>query len=274
VLDVPLAAQAAAEHFAWSLGVQGLVTRDADTGLDMTRAQVVVWLPPDTNVDAIARAAHAALPGVDLHVIANPSSVAWGIPPPRRLGRRFLVVPPGSAAPSRNRRELLRLDATLCFGDGVHPTTVLCVEALERLYLRGAPRRVLDVGTGTGILAIAAARLGARKAVAIDIDPLALHAARHHLALNGVGGRVSLGSRLPGGIFDLVVANLYLEPLLELAAALAARVAPGGALLVSGFTLSARADVTAALTAHGLRVRATTYREGWSCLRLVRHAVA
>jgi ribosomal protein L11 methylase PrmA len=273
-LDAPPAAQDTAERFAWSLGVQGLATRDADTGLEATRVQVVVWLPPDMDVDSITRAAHAALPGEDLRVSARASSVAWGMPSPRRLGRRFLVVPPGGAAPSRNRRELLRLDATLCFGDGAHPTTILCLEALERLYRRGTPRRVLDVGTGTGILAIAAARLGARRVVAVDIDPLSLHAARHHLALNGVGRRVSLGSKLPGGVFDLVVANLYLEPLLELAATLAARVASGGTLLVSGFTLSARADVTAALTAHGLRMRATTHREGWSCLRLVRHAVA
>jgi ribosomal protein L11 methyltransferase len=200
--------------------------------------------------------------------------MAWDMPPPRRLGWRFLVVPPEGSVPPRYRRELLRLDASLCFGDGAHPTTVLCVEALERLYQRGTPRRVLDVGTGTGILAIAAARLGAQEVVAIDIDPLALHAARHHLALNGVDRRVSLSARLPGGVFDLVVANLYFEPLLELAAALASRVAPGGALLVSGFTVSARADVTTALAAHGLRVRATMTREGWSCLRLVRHAAA
>ena len=129
----------------------------------------------------------------------------------------------------------VRLDPGLAFGTGAHPTTELCLEWLASADLRG--QRVLDFGCGSGILAIAAAQLGARQVWAVDHDPQALQATRANAELNGVADQLTVAASLPGGLAggcDLVVANILARPLLELAAELSGALRPAGKLVLSG----------------------------------------
>ncbi|MBI2394541.1 MAG: 50S ribosomal protein L11 methyltransferase [Deltaproteobacteria bacterium] len=266
VVDVPAGARDAAERVAYGAGAQGIEVRDADTGAPRGRVQIVWWTSERARAVTV-RAVRGRLSTVrDARVASRVIEATW-LPPPRpqEIGDRFVVIGLDDEAP-RGARVALRVDAALGFGDGLHPTTVLCVEALERHVSGGA--RVLDVGTGTGILALCAARLGAREVVATDVDPLARHAARTGLAANGV--RATVRAALPRARFDVVVANLYLEPLLALAAELAARVDGGGRLIVSGFGTDSRPRVVDALCSCGLHVVARRTRAGFCCVVFAR----
>jgi ribosomal protein L11 methyltransferase len=154
---------------------------------------------------------------------------------PFRVGR-FAVVP-AWLAPEAAPPDVLVVDPGRAFGTGTHETTRLCLLALEDLASRRPLGRVLDLGSGTALLAVAAARLGARLVVASDLDPEATSSSRHHARLNRAGVRVV---RADGGrafrprAFDLVVANLTAPLLVERAGEIAALLAPGGTLVLSG----------------------------------------
>ncbi|MDB4945068.1 MAG: hypothetical protein JWP97_4602 [Labilithrix sp.] len=147
---------------------------------------------------------------------------------------RFAIVPVGLAAPP-GRLPIL-LEESDAFGDGSHPTTAVCLEAVGALAPRRDSWSMLDVGSGTGVLAIAAARLGAREALGVEIDDAALATAARNAALNGVAERVRFGRALPSTAHDLVVANILRGVLVQLAAPLVACVAGGGTLVLSGLT--------------------------------------
>jgi ribosomal protein L11 methyltransferase len=139
------------------------------------------------------------------------------------------------------------------FGTGDHETTAGCLAALCELGVAG--RRVLDVGTGTGVLAIVAARLGAAALVAVDLDPLAVAAARANAAVNRVDVEVREGTAgAVTGTFDVVVANLDTDTLRALAPALVGRLAPGGTLIASGVSVERAGEACAAFARVGLRV--------------------
>lgn len=144
------------------------------------------------------------------------------------------------------------IDPGQAFGTGHHETTTGCLAALQELDLAG--RRVLDVGTGSGVLAIAAARLGAKGVVGVDTDPLAVAAARANAKVNGVDIDVREGSADAAAPerFDVVVANLDTDTLSRLAGALAERLAPGGTLIASGVSRERQPEAIAALTRAGL----------------------
>jgi ribosomal protein L11 methyltransferase len=176
------------------------------------------------------------------------------------------VVPPGLGAPSPTT---IVVEMAQAFGTGHHETTTGCLAALLELDLAG--RRVLDVGTGTGLLAVAAARLGAAEVVGCDTDPLAVAAARANAERNGVALRVHEGSldAVPAATFDVVVANLDTATLAELAAALVGRLAAHGALVASGVSAERRGEAVAAFAQAGLPVHARTGRE-WVVLTATR----
>ncbi len=155
---------------------------------------------------------------------------------PRRIGRRFLVTPPW-IRPKGGHRRVIFIEPAMAFGTGTHETTRCCLEFIDELCAGVVPASALDVGTGSGILAIGMARLGVREVLALDNDPVALEAARENLRLNGMDGAVSLSDAGVGRLrrrFPLVVANIMLETLVALAGALEQRVAAGGALILSG----------------------------------------
>jgi ribosomal protein L11 methyltransferase len=186
---------------------------------------------------------------------------------PIRIGA-FLVRPTWSKAAASDAIELL-LDPGMAFGTGLHPTTQQCLEALSTLPLEG--RSVLDVGTGSGILAIAAAKRGASPVVAVDTDALAVDAARENAVGNGVAIPVGEGSAadVPGR-FDVVVANIVSPVLQRIAPHLAARLTSGGTLLVAGVSAPAEAATLEAFAHLRLSVLDRTVRDDWVALALRR----
>jgi ribosomal protein L11 methyltransferase len=195
--------------------------------------------------------------------------------PVLRVGRRLVIRPTWLDAEPGPDDVVLDLDPGMAFGTGLHPTTRLCLIALESLADRGRLRgaRVLDVGCGSGILAIAAAKLGAASVVGIDVDPIAVEATLANAATNGLSGRISarLGS-LPSGLppFDVVSANLIASLLVELAPALAAELRRHGTLVSSGIFIDREADVRSAFTKALLDVGETWDEGDWVALEAVR----
>lgn len=179
---------------------------------------------------------------------------------PVRVGA-VLVTPPWLATGSADE---IVIDPGQAFGTGHHETTVACLHALQRLDLHG--RRVLDLGTGSGILAIAAARAGAR-VLALDTDPIAVEVAKANLRRNGTEAEVRTGSLAAAGAdaFDVIVANLDTETLTRLAPALAQHLRTGGWLIASGTSNDRGGEVASALTAAGLQAEVEPGRE-WSLL--------
>ena len=180
----------------------------------------------------------------------------------------FLVRPTWSEAVAGDAVELV-LDPGMAFGTGLHPTTQQCLEALSTMPLEG--KGVLDVGTGSGILAIAAAKRGASPVVAVDTDTLAVDAARENAVRNGVAIPVAEGSAadVPGR-FDVVVANIVSPVLQRIAKDLAERLSGGGTLLVAGISAPAEAATREAFAQARLYVVDRTERDDWVALALRR----
>lgn len=151
------------------------------------------------------------------------------------------------------------------FGTGHHPTTRLCI---DRLVERVPDQAVLDVGTGSGVLALVALALGAPRAVGTDIDPLARRVAEQNAARNGLADRFVTAEVLPDATFGLVLANVSPSWLRDSADVLSRRVGSGGELVVSGFTAGHVGETAAAFVHHGLRVIGTATRDGWARLDL------
>jgi ribosomal protein L11 methyltransferase len=181
---------------------------------------------------------------------------------PIRIAEDFWIVPSWAQAPAPDALNL-RLDPGLAFGTGSHPTTSLCLEWL-RVHIRGG-ESLLDYGCGSGILAIAGARLGAGRVVGTDVDHLAMRASEDNARANGVAASFVLPDALVPGTFDIVVANILANPLTLLAPALALRVRPGGSIALSGI-LDQQADAVAASYAPWFTIARWKVRDGWVLL--------
>jgi ribosomal protein L11 methyltransferase len=171
----------------------------------------------------------------------------------------------------------LEIEANQAFGTGHHPTTWGCLVALTRLLARRRFRSVLDLGTGSGVLAIAVAKAARRAVVASDLDPLSVRIARENAVLNGVGALV--GAVTAVGFdhaairtrrFDLVVANILAGPLKDLAPAMRRRTVPGARVVLSGILAAQAPSVLAAYGAQGFVRERMIAKDGWSTLVLAR----
>lgn len=195
--------------------------------------------------------------------------------PEQPVGRRFAVRGSHLAGPSMPGRITLTLDAGVAFGSGEHGSTRGCLIALERVAHR-RPRRILDLGTGSGILAMAAARLLHRRVLASDIDPWSVRVAAENAALNGIGRlvrcRLGDGWKDPAlraaGPFDLVFANILARPLCRMAKDLAAHLAPGGTAILAGLLEAQARLVLAAHRRRGLVLEGTVREGFWTTLIL------
>ncbi len=188
---------------------------------------------------------------------------------PTRFGRRLWVCPrgqrPDDSDPNARDSIVVELDPGLAFGTGHHPTTALCLGWLDATPLAGLT--VLDYGCGSGILAIAALKLGAARAIAIDHDPQALEATASNAAANRVAERLALCSpdTLAGDPADLVVANILAGPLVELAPRLTALTKGSGHLALSGI-LETQVDQVAAAYRDAIALAPTQILDGWALL--------
>ncbi len=188
------------------------------------------------------------------------------------IGRSLRIRPPWLPAGGDGRLDI-EIEPAMAFGTGQHASTLGCLLALEDLFADGVPDAVLDVGTGSAILAIAAARLGAPRVLGIDIDGIAVEAARVNVARNRLSDlvRVDVGTLdRVAGRFALILANLYSGLLRGMFHGFAARAAPGGALVVAGFIDSDRDAVAAAARSAGWAEQGTRSIDGWTTLTLRR----
>ena len=231
-----------------------------------------VWVcalfPAETAPGPVLAAVTAALARVPVHTLAQLEDQDWEASvrahfPPRHFPPRLWVYP-SWAAPPADTCARVELDPGLAFGTGQHPTTALCLAWLSEQSGRWGPdTRVLDYGCGSGILAIAALKLGAASALGVDIDPHALEVARANAVRNGVDLALALPESVPPDPADIVLANILARPLIELAPLLMGTLQPGGSLLLSGFTPDQAGAVANAFENLTLHRRE---QEGWVLL--------
>ena len=185
-----------------------------------------------------------------------------------RIGERFVVKPSWEEYAPQPGDIVLDLDPGMAFGTGTHGTTILCLESIEDLVKPGMT--VFDVGAGSGILSIAAAKLGAKTVRAIEYDAMATDTARQNVSVNGVGEIVEVirGNLLDGvtGQADIIVANLIADLILKLAPAIPAHLKPAGCFLGSGIIKDRLPDVTDALAQQGLFVTRVKEAGEWAAV--------
>jgi len=233
------------------------------------RSRVVALFEPDADVAALLFQATQAVglsdvPDWSVEEVAEQNWVQLTQSQfdPIRVSERLWIVPSWHETPDPVAVNLI-LDPGMAFGTGSHPTTRLCLEWLERNVAAGCT--VLDYGCGSGILAIAAARLGAARVAGVDIDPQAVEAARANAERNGVTALFADSTQPLAGEYDLVVANILSNPLRVLAPAICAHVRSGGRLALSGI-LREQADEIIAIYAQWLPMQVADMREDWVCL--------
>lgn len=183
---------------------------------------------------------------------------------PFRAGEHLVIKPTWETWDAQEGDLIIELDPGMAFGTGTHETTAMCITLIEKYYAGG---KLLDVGTGSGILAIAAARLGATDTVAVDIDPDAVRVAQENVEHNGFSSVISVreGDLLQGlnEVFDFAVANILAPVICMLAAPLKNHLKPGSLFICSGIISEAENDVLAALAAAGYTVLEVIHKGDW-----------
>jgi len=268
-------AEEAAERLV-DLGATAIEERDGTTmtgaGADDAACLIAGFAEPSVRDRAALALAQDGVEAIPMDVTDDGWSSGWRAFFEPVVLSKLLIVTPWMRVPAGDRATIV-IDPGLAFGTGGHATTRLVLALLERRAIdRGLPALVLDVGSGSGVLAIAAVKLGAAHTLAIDIDPLAVIATAENAAANGVAeaveARRGTAADVSGAFFPLVVANIELAAFQVCAAAIAALVAPGGELFLSGL-LEGQADACAALFP-GLERIGSTAEDGWAALVLRR----
>jgi ribosomal protein L11 methyltransferase len=243
----------------FELGAGGLEVRDEERPI-----LVIAAFPPDVLREGLKARVQESLRegGIEAAIAqAEFEEVDWATHwkrhfSPMRFG--LLWVVPTWLPPPEDAEAVLRIDPSSAFGTGLHPTTALCLEAIVQ---RSPVERLLDIGTGTGILALASLLLGSIRAIGIDNDPEALLVAEENAARNRLP--LELGAEIPDERFDLVVANILAGPLVELAPRIAGCVAKDGTLLLSGVLETQADEVAAAYRRQGLTLSKIEPRGEW-----------
>ena len=248
----------------------GMILMPGTPPLPEGRGRAVAHFADRADADAAAAQLQLEPP---VEIAAQDWSVSWRAHhKPLQVGPRSWVYPPWVTPPPGPT--VVTIDPGMAFGTGSHATTALCLERCDELLSERLGASVLDVGTGSGVIAILAARLGAGRVCGTENDAVALDAARKGAQLNGleddrIEWRLEDPAAVPGE-FEVVIANILLNTLEELAPQLARKVAPGGRLVLSGL-LAAQGDAAeAAYVAEGLRPVQRKEREGWLRVELER----
>lgn len=252
-------------------GDEAALTRLLDLGaLDIdvdASGRGAVLMPDGVTAEAVARA--LAVPSVRvLPAVGRDDGSVWRLAPaPVRVGR-LRIVPSGSTLEAAAPGDVQLRDSD-AFGTGLHPTTALCLELLGDLTDAETVPAMLDVGTGTGVLALAGLAFGIASATAIDIDATAAYAALENGRLNGVSRRLHVARcdiTAVQGRWPLVMANVLAAPLIEMAPALAAHLGHAGRLVLSGIPSTLTVDVERAYRHRGLHQVEVRHRAGWAAL--------
>lgn len=266
-----VAAAAAGTELRASEVVFWVATADERFALDEVRAAAARWHAAGLAVDPAGIRSAPAMPEAEWRD-------AWKkYFRVSRLTRQFVVVPSWEQFAPGPDDVVIDLDPGMAFGTGTHASTQLVLEEIQALADRQvAPAQVLDVGCGSGILAIAAAkRWPSARCVAVDTDPIAVTATQDNAAINQVADRITASTQpvAPAAGFALVLANIQADVLRQLSADLIAQLAPGGTLILSGLLTPQAQPLADEFAAAGLRctqVRASTRDPAWSCAVLVR----
>jgi len=271
-------------NFLWEQGALGVVEEQTPPAPPRLRA----FYAASASSTALLRAVETYRAGlramqfdidgdVEIHPIHDEQwASAWQQSfPPLAVGERLFVAPPWETAPTPAGRLRIVIEPGRAFGTGHHGSTESCLALLDRWLAAKPAGRVLDIGTGTGILAVSAVVLGAPRVAAIDLDPDAISAARQNAAANGVDDRIDVSTGGPESLprtaaYDLVLANILTHTHLALVREYRRRVAPFGALVLGGMLVGEDDQVTRALVPHGFTPRDTFERDGWAASLLVR----
>ncbi len=281
-LTLPASADSddALTNFLWEQGALGVVEEEAP-GVPPSLRAFFAESMSSTRLLAAVQDYQASLRSLGFAVESRGTEItplldeAWASAwqqsfPAREVGRRLLVLPPWIEPPVPSDRSTVIIEPGRAFGTGHHGTTEGCLVLLEEALAATPNAPTLDIGTGTGILAVAAVKLGAPTVLAIDMDPDAVSATQVNAGRNGCTG---LTVRLAepqevAGRFPLVLANLLTHTHLALAAQYARLVAPGGSLVLGGMLQDEDGRVSQALAATGFTTRSRLALEGWASLRL------
>ena len=230
-------------------------------------SKILTLLFPASNVDSILTRFCRAFPRapiVETGLTASPGAAGYS----RRITDHISIASPGPDVAPHEGQILIR--SSLSFGSGFHPTTELSIKLLEQAFFIRDIQKVFDLGTGSGILALTAARLGAKNILATDIDFQACQEARENIALNNAGHRISVlcgsYSCARQGAFDLVLANLTISTFITIGHYLPPLLKPGGLLVVSGFTPKQSPSILSVL--HHTELVNRSSLEGWTGLLL------
>ena len=261
------------EQQAWEIAHVDLIEQEL---LDKPRDIVIVhmYLAPDENPAEILPLFEERLKAAGVEYTLNTSGIqqvdwqnAWKkYYHAMDIGRRLAIVPGWEEYDTD--RTVITMDPGMAFGTGTHETTSLCLETLDELVQGG--ERMLDIGTGSGILAIAALKLGAKEAEGVDIDPMCVRTAGENAQRNGVAERLTVLvgdlSDKASGVYDIITANIVAAAILSLAPAVPALMAPGAKFIASGIIDERRDEVLDGLKAAGLRPVQVKEKRGWVCI--------
>lgn len=264
----------------WELGTSGLEEKPLKSG----RVRIRAYFPMSSEFSAVSAAFLASCLKIGAPVEPFSSHVQeerdwlkkWRSQlKPFLAGQRFYIIPrPELDDPVPGERIPIWIEPGMAFGTGTHETTQLCLRSLERIQLKG--KSLLDFGTGSGILAIAAVRLGARRVVACDIDPEAISIARSNSVINGCDREIEWVtggiSRIGRNRFDFVVANLTADVIESLLPQFASCLKPGGTLFFSGILMDQVSCLRKAIQSHRLAVLKQDTKGEWVCLTTSRAA--
>jgi len=262
--------------FLFDLGCTGVVSGDfadrtlraylpLDKDLEDIRTRIELYLQELKSIFP-----EAPLPALQLTLVADqPWELNWRrFFQPVRATRNLLILPAWIPLFKSDADTVIRMDPGPAFGTGKHPTTQMCLEAMERVPVR-SPWNLLDVGTGSGILAIYGVRLGAEAALGLDINPEAIRWAERNIRLNDVSASIRLSLRPAEELretFSLVCANLILGELLRLIPFFPGLMSSESWLILSGVLENQVQEVNTSLVRHGLHVREILHREEWACV--------
>lgn len=259
--------------------------RDPDAPLDPT-CRVSGYVPVDDRLEATVDAVHEGIDrarewGMDLHeeiTLRTVDDSSWAEAwkayfKPLRVGSRFVVKPSWEPWDAAEGEVIIEIDPGMAFGSGAHATTRLCLLLLEEAVTPGA--RVLDWGTGSGILAIGAARLGAREIDAVDLDPVAVRVTQENVERNDLQAIIRTAEASIEAVaveppYDLVIANIVADPIIAGAPEIFRHLRPGGKAIVSGIIERREPEVTTALRHAGLELLRLEAEEDWRALLLQR----